>query len=463
MEFVFDIKHERHILKIIYHIPSETRKIHASIAYSSSSILIDEIIKKKIEMEWFGLFNKDNPTSLDLLEKVLKNRQYIKFYPIRNHFHPKVIYFENYGIYIGSANMSDNAFFNNIEAGVFIPQNELYSDYLSKIIDYFKYLKSISTLFTDDDLKSYRKYLATRKLLVDSYHNNQLENQLRQSFSDLFSHIPEPLPGAKNFGKNENRESKNSLIFIQEWRSTYNELQHIMNFFKDGNNLPSWIPPSENYGVLADQFLHAYYYSYVLKGKDTNEEKSLELVLRLYEENKYRKDSIIQNALTWWKNLPNASSEEDIYILEWAPSNISLLMKDKLLSLTAEEFTTLLLHNHAARNHARQIRKEILGLPRNEQTTIEVCTKSFAQWLYHQKSHDNFSSLEVIFYVLYSNTEAIEARVYNALYNPKYKVDHLGKSIIGELIGWALPENYPIRNNRVNKALRALGYEVNVY
>jgi hypothetical protein len=39
-------------------------------------------------------------------------------------------------------------------------------------------------------------------------------------------------------------------------------------------------------------------------------------------------------------------------------------------------------------------------------------------------------------------------------------VNHLGISALGELVGWALPDKFPPKNNRTSKALYALGNQV---
>ena len=39
----------------------------------------------------------------------------------------------------------------------------------------------------------------------------------------------------------------------------------------------------------------------------------------------------------------------------------------------------------------------------------------------------------------------------------------LEKSIIGELVGWGRPDKIHLRNNRVNKGLRCLGYDVELF
>ena len=71
---------------------------------------------------------------------------------------------------------------------------------------------------------------------------------------------------------------------------------------------------------------------------------------------------------------------------------------------------------------------------------------------------ENF--LNILYYIIYNDSISIEERVYESANNSKKHIPYLGESVIGELIGWARPDEYPIRNNRVNKALRALGYDL---
>jgi hypothetical protein len=43
------------------------------------------------------------------------------------------------------------------------------------------------------------------------------------------------------------------------------------------------------------------------------------------------------------------------------------------------------------------------------------------------------------------------------------KVHGLGISALGELVGWALPNQFPPRNRRTSNAIRALGYDVTIH
>jgi hypothetical protein len=63
-------------------------------------------------------------------------------------------------------------------------------------------------------------------------------------------------------------------------------------------------------------------------------------------------------------------------------------------------------------------------------------------------------------YVLWSEKEPDARRLYAAAVEPRsgWMLPRLKLSVLGELIGWAKPESVPPRNNRISRALFALGY-----
>ncbi|AOL21746.1 hypothetical protein BGK55_16220 [Xanthomonas citri pv. malvacearum] len=68
---------------------------------------------------------------------------------------------------------------------------------------------------------------------------------------------------------------------------------------------------------------------------------------------------------------------------------------------------------------------------------------------------------EVLDFVIWGNGDVAE-RIWLASHDPAYKLAHIGTSILGEVVGWARPTDYPPRNSRTSKALRALGNDVDV-
>jgi hypothetical protein len=69
--------------------------------------------------------------------------------------------------------------------------------------------------------------------------------------------------------------------------------------------------------------------------------------------------------------------------------------------------------------------------------------------------------LRVIYHVLYGGTDDnVPERLWEAISVDAWRIEHFGISALGELVGWALPERYPPRNNRTSKSLRSLGFPV---
>ena len=72
--------------------------------------------------------------------------------------------------------------------------------------------------------------------------------------------------------------------------------------------------------------------------------------------------------------------------------------------------------------------------------------------------------MEALPYVLYGGSDReLPESVWNAFTTPDWRIDALGVSAIGEIVGWALPDKFPPRNGRTSKALRSLGFDVQVH
>lgn len=465
MELLFDYGNVRRLVKLLYNIPETCSYIQASIAFSTSPALIDAVIKKNIKLDWWGLFDENEATNIELIEKALAKKDVIRFFPVKSLFHPKVIYFENYGIYIGSANMTNRALKDNIEAGVFFDSDDIDEfGLLPQIETYFDFLQGRFPVFTDEDLVKYRGFIS--KVEAKTHEIDVAVNDISKEFHQLFSHLPNNVSAIASTEESRKHRDERKSKFVMEWRETLNLLHHIMDHFDGDENIPAWVQYRAGKGIMADQFLHAHYYSNVLGGKKEEEEDeggSFTKCMQLYEQNKRNPDQALKKALAWWMSLSSAPSNEDVHIHEWAKANEHLLSKEMLNGLSEDGLIDIYMHNHSARNHARQMRKEYLGLPRQTHHSIEQCTIALAKRHFHEMTKTGKSIKDVLIFLLYNNAIPIEERVFSVMTKDEYRIEHFGQSIIGELVGWARPNDYPIRNNRVNKALLSLGYHVKAF
>ncbi len=458
MKLLFDLKTKRQLAVLLKYLPKNIAKIYAAIAYTKSDLLINSCIENKIKLEWWGLFDSKESTSYEIVKKAISS-EHIRFYPFAELFHPKVIYFENYGIYIGSANMTNSALYNNIEAGVFFEESELSFSEKEQIISFFDTQKS-SIPATLDDIDKINAYLELTAL--DRENIEKYENNLDECFEDELSHLFLLTPGVRDFDQNKSeKKDKRKIFFLQEWRETQNYLNQVKNIILENCKQPLWINEKANPTIITDQLLHAFYYSFVLKGSE--EGKSIEKVQESYKLNKSDPHQAVLIAIRWWETLSEAPSEEDKHINEWGVTNEEILKKIENEDLNYQDFFTIINQNHAGRNHARQIKNEFFNLPPDFKTDFEERVNFFAKWLFNQRSKLNLTVNEVIRFLLFDDQLSLEDRIYLVLYDEKYRIERLGKSIVGELVGWGRPDITHLRNNRVNKALRCLGYDVKLF
>jgi hypothetical protein len=220
---------------------------------------------------------------------------------------------------------------------------------------------------------------------------------------------------------------------------------------------PAWVPVDAPAGAQADQFLHAFYYLQVKQGTENGFQ-------RLYLQNRNRAEAALVEALKWWAALPDQPTERNMLEVR-LPELQDLLRKDRLLSLNPDELAEVCLRVHAIYNHARQASYAALGLPEPEQSMpARERVREFGLWLHRQESPNGATALQTIHKVLYMGPDdEIPQRIFESCFSFANKVPRLGVSSLGEMVGWVRPDYSPPRNNRTNKALRALGYDVKVY
>ena len=106
-----------------------------------------------------------------------------------------------------------------------------------------------------------------------------------------------------------------------------------------------------------------------------------------------------------------------------------------------------------------------LGLPYDTVLEGRERHKLFVEWLWNQRTRNGRNIVEVLRFVLWEESHPPAERMWRATLgnDPEWAMPHFGISSLGELMGWARPDEYPPRNNRVSRALYALGYDVRRY
>lgn len=422
--------------------------VQAAIAYGDdSSTLIENCIQNERKLEIWMRYDHKVPVSPKLLRYLLKSfNRNIFCYLIPDVLHSKVIWWKNYGIYIGSANLTDRAWRTNIEFGVFISEEDLEEDdQLNDLELFFDSLMNCNKSFplTEEIIKEQEDLYSLRSGELRKLDNRSAMHRLIKQWEGP-ADVPEP---KKLFDKKKEK-------FLEEWNESLTVLRNLA--VQAPNYKPTWINSDVPAAWQADQFLHAYYYNKVTDGHK-----------HPYEEfhNKHKADPAlaVNKALVWWSKLPTPPSGEDLNCHVRAPIIRHLLTVEGVLNLTLDDFTRICKANHSTMDHVRRSMSSRLGLDGNDYS-VDQKVSAFAKILWSKTNLKGESISDLLAFIIDGGPSGnISSRLYDAANSKDRKFAHFGINQIAEIIGWARPEISPPRNGRTSKALRALGYNVGIY
>ncbi|MDP2818704.1 MAG: phospholipase D-like domain-containing protein [Polaromonas sp.] len=439
-------------------------RVTAAVAYATAKNPFFEHCKaNNIFLAFYGLLDEGEAVALPVLDQFLTDGpSSVNCRLIYGHFHSKIIWWHGYGAYVGSANLTSNAWFTNVECGVFYEESELLESTLGIYLEQqFDYLKANSTSLTKELLEAIRTAsIENGKARIES-----LKRELKTNFRDA-------LKGVKRHpGLTSKTKPDGFTKFVEEWSQTLELLRGLRKEFIGLNLRPEWVSDEANPTVHFDQFLHAYYYVKVRGRKDDDEEvgeeskKSVALVNSSYLKNRENSGRALIDAAKWWASLTKAPYGEDVFIKNLAPQMQSEFSEERLSRWTLEDFQAAFQNVHAFKAHARQVQNAKLGLPKGHTEPVGKRLDLVAKWLWEQEREESQHSIvELLRFLIWGKAPSnVAERLWIATTNPEWRFEHFGPSSLGEALGWARPDEYPPRNNRTNKALRSLGYDVRLF
>jgi hypothetical protein len=427
----------------------ECDEVWAAVAYldnaqAKKGLFLESCVDAHVPLKLYGRYDYSIPVGTEVLKWFLdkKSPNYVCRL-VSNYLHAKIIWYRPYGVYIGSANLTQRAWNKNLEAGIFMTQYEIEREgILSEIENYFTLIDENSHDLTqeiyDRTLELHKSFSKKQKSIHDEFRDK--------------SPLPDPdyidsLDGIKSRKDSSKRKKE---AFLKEW---YSALQHVRDIadrlVKD--YMPEWIDKNASKSVIADQFLHAYYET----GRAGNEAK----VHRIkHEENKSDPEKALINAMEWWKGLSESIHGVDEHIHEWAPKLKHYFSEDKIRNLSKEEFVDAMTMIHSFFNYARQA--TCLGKGDNVTKRAQL----LAAMAFNEHNDAGQNAMELFHYVLYEGDKSkIPDRIFEVCNDKDKKFPYIGLSTIGEVVGMAIPDDYPPRNGRTSKGLYALGYDVTVH
>lgn len=446
MRFVAGPLNKQLLQNLLSEVIESCSRVRAAVAYAhrDNMQLFEACAQHRKPLEFFGRY--DHTVAVDpnvlkwFLDKASPNFD-CKLVP--DILHAKVIWWVDAGAYIGSANLSDRAWISNIEAGTFLSHDELVETGMERdLLHFFEEVDDRARPLTKEIYQEQLRLTERRSDLAKSQH------RLEQQF-DKDRLLP------KNQGlvfvDTKRSTEKRLHKFEEDWNNTLQVMRAIAARVAAPGVKPGWIDGSVAAGVQADQFLHAYYYKQV---KDGNRHPFEEFFVR----NSKNPELALCAALEWWHEADFDHSFEERTIYEWSPRLHELLSKDRILKLSEDEFIDAISRVHAIRDHAVKQENEHLGLPDSPQAGDDKVQK-FGEWLWQQRSREGKTVLDLLNYVVWGNG-SVAARLWNAIRSDQWAIPHIGPSSLGEVVGWARPDEFPPRNMRTSKGLRALGFNV---
>jgi len=437
------------------------RRVDAAVAYAQggSHPLVAACRDNDQHLTFYGLLDDTGAVGVDFLKSVINLRSSAA-YLLKGNFHAKVIWWRGFGAYVGSANATDKAWHRNVEAGVFLTEDELAGSEIGADLDgMFEHLASNAVRVSPDTLPLLEKLEQRRHAELD-----KAQGSVRRKFEELFGHIP------ANESFSAGRASSSSADrardeFVREWHETLALIRAQSQKFADLGVRPNWVDGGAHDTVVFDQFLHSYYYSYVRQREpEEGGASSVAKVEASHERNRHDPDAALRHGAEWWAGLDQAPYGEDDFIRQTAADMRSRFAPDAVRSMDMAAFREAIRQVNAFREHARQVRNSTFGLPKDHKESADHRADRLAEWLWLQRSSDGRTVRDVLEFVLWADFPAtMEQRLWQAVRDEKYKIPHFGYSTLGETVGWARPDTYPPRNDRTNKALRALGFDVKLF
>lgn len=437
------------LLKLTEKLTPKCEEVRAAIAYASSDNMTLLTACKSLSkpLTFFCRYDDSVPVHPDIIKWFLRDAgPNFLCRVVPEILHSKVIWWVGAGVYIGSANMTHRAWYDNVETGVYITEEELRVANLHlKLEQFFASIELESQPISDE----FHRHLC---LLAESRRAIQKEEAAHRKRVPWFF----PKAGDLSPGTDTQAESRKYAEFARDWNESLQFLRGIGKELEKESNRPAWVPEDTPMGAHVDQFIHAYYY------RKVNGDQGEQFVRSAHDSNRLNREKALQDAIAWWRDDYLDYAPEKAQIVEWAPLIQSTFQRGKLLNLSESQFASAMSHVHALREVARYRKNRQLGLADSKQD-MDVKVSAHLSELWRAKNKKGQRILQLLDEVIWSGGGKIEWRIWSAANSPHLKIAQVGQSTLGELVGWVLPYTYIPRNNRTLKGLFCLGYPVRLY
>lgn len=430
-------------------------RVDAAVAYvDTCGRLFDLARDLRIGLHLRCLCNHEAQPNPVVVDRFLRGPGNWQLRLTRRFFHAKVIWFRGSGAYVGSANLTERAWLDNTEAGIFLPEAELQNSGLAvEIQRMFDHVDRRSRAAVPSDLPAIEALRSKVRSMV-----NDLDRRRLDIFASAFEHIPGEQMESRMFARARDKNDSRRDTFVKEWAETQTLLRKLQRAVEADRTPLAWVPPGTPGAVELDQMLN-WFYEVRIARQDVD---VVEMTARLHEQNRAHPDAAFGSVMRDWRRADGVHDFIRATLAEWAPDLRVRLSRERLATLDVAGLAEIMRRSHAIRDHAYRVRNSTLGLAPGVELDGEARLERFATWLWGQPSSGDRYIRDVLLYVLWEDRqEPTLERLWNASMSPTagWALPHFRVSSLGELLGWARPEEFSPRNNRVSRALHALGFE----
>lgn len=439
-------------------VPKAT-SVDVAVAYITDTTLFDLAVKHSKPFNiWCRI---DEGVSLETL-KILQ--QYVRLpkcnvYATHDYLHAKVIWLHGVGCYIGSANLSKKALYNNIELGVFYEESPALAEFFAEIKSFYSSLSEYTSRILPEDLDRIQKLFTE---LSNDREIQDLENHLRKlkkAFLDEWEKIKSRIfANQKTPHYLIQKRSLHQKRVVDEWKACQKLLTDYAEVYREGYRRPQWVGQIEYFSEIDKMF--DWYYAEHIKG-----DKKVELLIDEHHDlNKGNPEQKIRQLFSMWSSLNAAPHEEIIESFNTrTPIVRELLTESRILTLDVNEMTQVVSYCWALMDHVDQFKSyENLELDRAAgRVSRTTKAEQFVKLYLSEPNKHGKTFLEVLHYFIWDESSPPWEKIWECT-DPgsKWKYPGIDRSTLGELIGLARPDKYPVRNNRISRVLYALGFDV---
>lgn len=434
-------------------------KVDIAVAYITDETIFEYARASGISLNvWCRIDEDVHPQTLTILSKYIADSN-INFYATHDFLHSKILWFHGVGCYIGSANLTGKALHDNIEMGIFLEENVDPSEIFEQIQTFFLNLPQYTTKLVREDIDRLKKHFNN---LSNDPHVQRLNDEMRKAkkrFNEDWRKLKEALfADQKKPHSMPSNKSQHQKRFVSEWKETQGILERYKEIYAAEYSRPSWVNPDLPVYAEIDKMFD-WHYSSVLKG----DKKIGIIVEEEHQRNSGKGDENIKKLFNSWSGLSECPDEEIMYSFNTrAPVTANLLSKDKIQKLTNNEIATVVFNCYALMDHIDQFKSyESLKIDRTgERASREEKASRFVEHFLSSPNRHNKTFIEILNYFIWSDSPPWE-KIWDCTDDKsKWKYPGIDRSTLGELIGLARPDKYPVRNNRISRVLYALGFDV---